>query len=217
MNRRKLLQIALAGTGAAVAGQASASALCATPTKEQTEGPFYPTNWKKYEADADMTFISGKSALAKGQLAIIKGQVIDHLTCKPVPNAEVDVWQANAFGQYFHEHDASEADLKDKNFQYRCRILTDANGHFSFKTIKPSAYPAGGDWIRPAHIHYKVSALNYNQLTTQMYFKGDFLNSKDRILNAMTHKEQDSVIVDFQEDHNKVLNGEFIISLIAQI
>jgi len=193
MNRRKLLQIALAGTGAAVAGQASASALCATPTKEQTEGPFYPTNWKKYEADADMTFISGKSALAKGQLAIIKGH------------------------QYFHEHDASEADLKDKNFQYRCRILTDANGHFSFKTIKPSAYPAGGDWIRPAHIHYKVSALNYNQLTTQMYFKGDFLNSKDRILNAMTHKEQDSVIVDFQEDHNKVLNGEFIISLIAQI
>lgn len=216
MNRRKLLQIAITGTGLAIAGQTSATEVCATPTKEQTEGPFYPNDWEQYEADADMTFINGKPSLAKGQLTIIKGQLIDHLTCQPIPNAQVDVWQANAFGQYFHERDASAEALKDKNFQYRCRIVSDNDGKFSFKTIKPSPYPAGGDWIRPAHIHYKVIAEKYNELTTQMYFKGDFLNSKDRILNNMTKAEQDSVVIDFKEDKNKVLNGEFVISLIAE-
>jgi protocatechuate 3,4-dioxygenase beta subunit len=213
MNRRNLFKIAASGAGLIMAGKSNAADLCATPTKEQTEGPFYPKDWNAYEADADMSYIEGKSSLADGQLTFIEGQVIDSETCEPIAHSQVDVWQANAYGQYFHERDASEAELKDKNFQYRCRIITDEEGRFSFKTIKPSPYPAGGSWIRPPHIHFKVIAADYQELTTQMYFDGDVLNGADRILNSMTSDEQKSVIATFKEDRNKVLRGKFDISL----
>jgi len=216
MNRRNLLKMAASGAGLAITTTAGATSLCATPTKAQTEGPFYPKDWNLYEADADMTFVEGKPALANGQLTLIMGQVIDALTCRPIKNSTVDVWQANAYGQYFHERDATEAELKDKNFQYRCRINTNNEGMFSFKTIKPSPYPAGGDWVRPPHIHFKVFADDYKELTTQMYFEGDPLNSADRILNSMSDREKDSVIAVFEEDESKVLHGKFNISLVAE-
>ncbi|MGH1468437.1 MAG: hypothetical protein ACRBBP_06120 [Bdellovibrionales bacterium] len=213
MNRRKLFKFAAGGTGALLASTAGASALCMTPTKAQTEGPFYPKDWTEYEADADMTKLVNSEALANGQLSIVKGQVIDFQTCEPVANAQVDVWQANAFGQYFHESDASAEELKDKNFQYRCRIITDAEGRFSFKTIKPSPYPAGGSWIRPPHIHYKVISDSHHELTTQMYFEGDPLNQNDRILQGMSNSQKDSVTVSFKENQSKILEGEFTIAL----
>ena len=217
MNRRNLLKIAAgAGLTAATSNAVAMGNICSTPTKEQTEGPFYPQDWNEYEADADMTSIGSSDALASGQLTFINGQVIDSSTCLPLANVEVDVWQANAFGQYFHERDATLNELKDKNFQYRCRLTTDKDGRFSFKTIKPSPYPASGSWIRPPHIHFKVKAQGYEELTTQMYFDGDFLNSRDRILNSMNQKEQKSVIVSFKEDKNKVLKGSFDIALVKK-
>jgi len=215
MNRRNLLKVAASGAGLALASKARGAMKCTTPTKEQTEGPFYPKGWNEYEADADMTFIEGHQNLAHGQLTHISGQVLDSNTCEPIKNVQVDVWQANAFGQYFHERDAKLEDLKDKNFQYRCRITTDEEGRFSFKTIKPSPYPAGGSWIRPPHIHFKVVAEGYSELTTQMYFEGDPLNSADRILASMTDLEQDSVVAEFEEDKSKVLRGRFDISIKA--
>lgn len=216
MNRRNLLKRA-AGGALMAAGTSSAATLCTTPTKEQTAGPFYPKDWNQYEADADMTYVKGKPALASGQLTFITGQIVDALTCQPIAHSQVDVWQANAYGQYFHERDASEAELKDKNFQYRCRIVTGSKGQFSFKTIKPSPYPAGGNWVRPPHIHFKVTATNYKELTTQMYFEGDALNDADRILDSMNQAEKNSVIATFSEDESKVLRGVFDISLTPEV
>jgi len=216
MNRRNLLKAAATGAGLVITKAAGAQSMCATPTKEQTEGPFYPKDWNQYEADADMTYIEGRSSLANGQLTIISGQVIDSRTCEPIAKSQVDVWQANAFGQYFHERDASALELKDKNFQYRCRITTDELGRFSFKTIKPSPYPASENWIRPPHIHFKVVAEGFQILTTQMYFEGDALNAADRILNNMNKAEQESVVAGFTEDTNKVLQGSFNLSLLKK-
>ena len=214
MNRRSLIKRAAGTAGLLVASSSSAASLCLQPTKAQTEGPFYPLDWEQYEADADMTHMDGAPALAKGQLAIIKGTVTDYLSCQPIANAQVDVWQANAFGQYFHEKDANFNELKDQNFQYRSRIFTDAQGKFSVKTIKPAAYPAGGDWIRPPHVHYKVIATDYRELITQMYFDGEPLNEIDRILQSMSPTQKEGVTVDFTENQAKILTGEFKISLI---
>jgi len=216
MNRRNLLKIAASGTGAFLTSQAGAQSLCFIPTREQAEGPFYPSDWNEYEVDADMTKLADSNDLANGQLTIIKGKVIDFRTCEPIKNAQVDVWQANAFGQYFHENDASIEELRDKNFQYRCRLITDEEGEFSFKTIKPSPYPAGGSWVRPPHIHFKVITDTHHELTTQMYFKGDPLNQADRILQGMSEGQKEGVTVDFRESASKVLEGEFTIALISK-
>jgi len=215
MNRRNLLKLAAGGTGAFFTNQAYAEANCFIPTKEQTEGPFYPKDWTEYEADADMTKLADSNLLANGQLTIVKGEVIDFSTCKPVAGAQVDVWQANAFGQYFHENDATVEELRDKNFQYRCRLISDDRGRFSFKTIKPSPYPASATWIRPPHIHFKVITETHQELTTQMYFSRDPLNPSDRILQNMTEGQKDGVTVEFNENASKILEGFFTLALMS--
>lgn len=213
MNRRNLFKIAAGSTGALLASKVSAAGICLEPTIAQTEGPFYPQDWTEYEVDADMTKLVDSTELANGQLTIINGQVVDSLSCKPISNAIVDVWQANAFGQYLHERDANKNEVKDKNFQYRCRITTDEQGRFSFKTIKPAPYPATQNWVRPPHIHYKITTDAHKELITQMYFEGDPLNGLDRILQGMTKVQQDGVNVHFKENASKVLEGEFTIAL----
>jgi len=94
---------------------------------------------------------------------------------RPVPNALIEVWQANAGGRYRHKKDAYLAPL-DPNFGGCGRVITGEDGSYSFRTVQPGAYPwpnGGNDW-RPAHIHFSVFGMAFSQrLITQMYFEGD--------------------------------------------
>ena len=94
---------------------------------------------------------------------------------RPVPNALVEVWQANAGGRYRHKKDTYIAPI-DPNFGGCGRMLTDENGYYGFRTIKPGPYPwrnCVNDW-RPAHIHFSIFGSGWAQrLITQMYFEGD--------------------------------------------
>jgi protocatechuate 3,4-dioxygenase beta subunit len=115
---------------------------------------------------------TGKSAI--GERIVVRGKVIDE-SGKPVPNALIEVWQANAGGRYRHKNDSYLAPL-DPNFGGCGRCLTDSDGNYSFRTIKPGPYPwpnGGNDW-RPAHIHFSIFGQAFAQrLITQMYFEGD--------------------------------------------
>ncbi|MDQ0473921.1 protocatechuate 3,4-dioxygenase subunit beta [Labrys wisconsinensis] len=109
-----------------------------------------------------------------GQRIVVYGRVLDE-NARPVPGALIEVWQANAGGRYRHKKDAYLAAL-DPNFGGCGRILTDADGRYRFRTIKPGAYPwpnGVNDW-RPAHIHFSIFGHAFAQrLITQMYFEGD--------------------------------------------
>ncbi len=115
---------------------------------------------------------NGKSAI--GERIVVHGKVLDE-SGSPVPNALIEVWQANAGGRYRHKNDAYLAPL-DPNFGGCGRCLTDSKGHYTFRTIKPGPYPwpnGGNDW-RPAHIHFSIFGQAFVQrLITQMYFEGD--------------------------------------------
>ena len=115
---------------------------------------------------------TGKSAI--GERIMVCGKVLDE-SGKPVPNALIEVWQANAGGRYRHKNDSYLAPL-DPNFGGCGRCLTDSDGNYSFRTIKPGPYPwpnGGNDW-RPAHIHFSIFGQAFAQrLITQMYFEGD--------------------------------------------
>jgi protocatechuate 3,4-dioxygenase beta subunit len=100
---------------------------------------------------------------------------------KPLKDALVDVWQANHYGKYSHAEDPNTAPL-DPDFQGWALIMTDSEGRFGFKTIKPGAYPLsflGEEGWRCRHIHFQVSRPGFNKLTTQMYFDGDPLIEQD--------------------------------------
>ena len=59
---------------------------------------------------------------------------------KPISNTLVEMWQANAGGRYRHKNDRYVAPL-DPNFGGVGRTLTDSEGNYIFRTIKPGPYP----------------------------------------------------------------------------
>jgi len=182
ITRRNILQVGLGAaagvvTGTLFAQSSSVEAACATPA--QTEGPFYPVR-DQADKDLDLTHIQGHKSRAQGQVIYVSGLVLDD-HYKPIANALVDVWQANKHGRYAHEEDPNPAPL-DEHFQGWGQIKTDEQGHYSFKTIVPGAYPVNEEWWRPPHVHFKVSKRGYHELTTQMYFPDQELNDKDAIL-----------------------------------
>jgi protocatechuate 3,4-dioxygenase beta subunit len=121
-----------------------------------------------------------------GERIVVTGRVVDD-DGRAIPNALVEVWQANAGGRYKHEVDQHPAPL-DPNFSGAGRTLTDSEGNWRFVTIKPGAYPWGNHenaW-RPQHIHFSVFGHAFTQrLVTQMYFPGDPLLEHDPIAHAV--------------------------------
>lgn len=109
-----------------------------------------------------------------GERIILHGRVLDE-NAKPVPNTLVEIWQANAGGRYRHKKDTYLAPV-DPNFGGCGRTLTDESGYYSFRTVKPGAYPwrnMVNNW-RPAHVHVSVFGSGIVQrLITQCYFEGD--------------------------------------------
>ncbi len=114
----------------------------------------------------------GESAI--GERIIVYGRVLDERG-KGVPGALLEFWQANAGGRYRHKKEGYIAAL-DPNFGGCGRTVTDEDGNYAFRTIKPGPYPwpnGVNDW-RPAHIHFSVFGHGFAQrLITQMYFEGD--------------------------------------------
>ncbi len=191
VSRREVLKTSVIGS---VLGMIPFSAFGLTPP--QTEGPFHPGN-----LDTDLTRKSPNGAKAKGQIIYLNGQVVDEQN-QPVSNALVELWQAGDNGRYNHPTDPNPLPI-DPNFQYWGRATTNARGQYQFKTIVPGHYPATDDWMRPAHIHFRVMRRGFHDLTTQMYFKANTaseqnLLDKDAILQALSPTDQAKVVIDFQ-------------------
>lgn len=163
-------------------------------TPPQTPGPFYPGE-QNFTAENDLTRgPNGQRAL--GRVIYIQGTVTDQ-NCRPLEGANVEIWQACESGRYQNSRDPNPAPL-DPNFRYWGETFTAADGTYFFKTIIPGAYPAGEGWVRPPHIHVRVSKLGHKELVTQMYFKGDPLNDTDLILQDLAPAEREKVIVEFK-------------------
>lgn len=147
-------------------------------------GPYAVMKYRKQaDHDIDLTQIAGNTGVAAGQIITVSGKITDK-NCNPIRSAVVEIWQANHYGKYHHEYDKS-AYPDDPNFQGWGQAITNKQGEYKFKTIYPAPY--GG---RTRHIHFKVSAKNYHELTTQLFFEGEERNKKDPILNIFSHEEQ---------------------------
>ena len=132
-------------------------------------------------AQTDLTSIEGVEGLARGEIIEVTGRVLN-LAGEPVRSIPIIVWQANTFGRYAHGNDPNPAPL-DPNFVGCVSIRSDNEGIYRIRTIKPGAYPAGPNSMRPPHIHFEVHG-RFERLITQMYFPDEPLNACDRLLNA---------------------------------
>lgn len=184
-------------------------------TPSQPKGPFYPVIMPS-ETDLDLTQIKDKPQ-ALGVKIRIQGQIMNNQG-EPISNAHVEIWQACASGKYWHPQDTNPAQ-EDKNFQYYGEVYTNELGQYTFATIVPGPYPATKTWWRPPHIHFKVSAKDFVETTTQLYFDGssfkepiavinnqpitgdiiDQLNNDDFILQKLDKNKQKLLFVSLQK------------------
>ena len=192
-----------AGAGLASAGVLWASGARALgdrpPTAESAMGPFYPTIHPT-DADADLTWVKGRSARAVGQVIEVSGRVFD-VHGNPIPDATLELWQANAAGRYDHPSDISKAPL-DPNFQGYATLRTDAQGSWRIVTIKPGGYdsPIGH---RPPHIHFDLRGPKSRNIA-QLYFPEEAAgNAADTLYKALGAEAGTSVAARDTNDPNK--------------
>lgn len=152
-----------------------------TRTPDLILGPFYPAGLVPPQRN-DLTVSRDYGRPAKGQHMHLRGTVTDE-TGGSVAGAEIQIWQANSTGRYRHPCDASPSPL-DPGFDGFAAQITDAQGRYSFRTVKPGAYRATDTEMRAPHIHFQVTAGAF-RLITQMFFDDETLNGQDRHLQAL--------------------------------
>jgi protocatechuate 3,4-dioxygenase, alpha subunit len=152
-------------------------------TTSQTVGPFFSIGLSRLYRD------NLAPPGVAGERIEITGTVLDG-DGKPIPDAIIEIWQANSHGKYAHPHDVQDKPLA-KDFTGYGRIPTDEGGKFRFTTIKPGCVPGPeGPNGTPTHQapHLLVSVFMrglLRRLVTRMYFPADAANAEDPILNLV--------------------------------
>ena len=147
-------------------------------TPSQTVGPFF-SKALIHEGWNDLT-----TRGASGQIIVITGRVLDG-DGAPVPDAVLEIWQANAAGRYDHPDDTRDTPL-DPHFSGFGRVGTDAQGRFRFRTITPGSVPGVGASLQAPHINVSVFARGLlKRLVTRIYFPDEPLNAHDPVLNLL--------------------------------
>lgn len=117
---------------------------------------------------------------ATGSRLKVTGQVMS-TDCKPLAGATVHVWLADTKGSYDNQDAKGDPmNIPLSKQLYRGRIITDADGRYSFTCLRPGNYfDSGYNLWRPAHVHIKVEASGHQTLVTQLYFDDDAQNTHD--------------------------------------
>lgn len=169
-------------------------------TISEVTGPLFGHGDVKPE-EADLT--TGHAGEPIGERMIVSGRVLDE-SGHPVPETLIEIWQANAAGRYRHATDTHDAPL-DPNFTGCGRVLTDDEGRYRFKTIKPGAYPWRNHFNawRPAHVHLSIFGRSVMQrLVTQFYFPGDPLLDYDPMYASVRDaRARASLVAQFDWEH----------------
>jgi protocatechuate 3,4-dioxygenase beta subunit len=146
-------------------------------TQKDAEGPFYKKGAPTRAVIEE-----------EGEKLTIRGRILKASDCAtPVANATIDIWHCDVNGNYDND-----------GFKCRAIVMTNEGGNYSFSTILPPPYGS-----RPRHIHFKVRAKGFPELTSQIYFKGD-----KNIQNDFARNAEAARILDVQT-RNGMLSGEF--------
>jgi protocatechuate 3,4-dioxygenase, alpha subunit len=156
-------------------------------TTWQTVGPFFSIGLTRLKQDN----LAGPGV--SGERVTIEGRVLDG-DGEPVPDALIELWQANAHGKYAHPDDAQDKPL-EAGFTGYGRIPTDDDGRFRFATIKPGEVPGPDGKPQAPHIAVSVLARGLlRRLVTRIYFPDEPGNASDFVLKLIEPARRGTLI-----------------------
>jgi protocatechuate 3,4-dioxygenase beta subunit len=183
LSRRRWL---LAAAGMVASGALARQRLLPTPA--QMMGPFYPEELP-LDQDNDLTRVRGVSGSAEGKVTDLSGRLLD-VNGAPIRATRIEIWQCDARGLYHHPRDRDGA--RDENFQGFGHTVTDADGRYRFRTIRPVPYPG-----RTPHIHIAVRPDFDEPFITQLYVQGEPRNATDGLFNSIPPERRRLVTANF--------------------
>ena len=180
-----------------------------TLTASQTVGPFFHDCLMRDDARCDVL----TSDATEGTRIRVEGRVIDG-DGVGVPDAVLEIWQANHHGRYNHPLDRRDVPL-DPAFSGYGRIATQPDGGFFFTTIKPGAVPFDEQRLQAQHISVAVLGRGLlNHLYTRIYFDDDPATDADPILLAVDPARRSTLVarrVDVQRERDTVYRIDIVL------
>jgi protocatechuate 3,4-dioxygenase, alpha subunit len=158
-------------------------------TTSQTVGPFFRIGMERL----DCAELAGPGVA--GERVTIEGRVSD-ADGVGVPDAVVELWQANSHGKYAHPEDTQDKPV-EAGFQGYGRIPTDEDGKFRFTTIKPGAVPGPdlGGKLQAPHIVVSVFMRGLmRRVVTRIYFPDEPGNAGDFVLGLVEAERRGTLI-----------------------
>lgn len=160
--------------------------MTSAPTASQTVGPFFHLG---------MTYLERGNLVAEGvagERVTIRGKVLDG-DGKAVPDAMVEIWQADSAGRYLDE--ISPRNSAAPRFLGFGRVETDEHGAFSFTTIKPGRVPGPDGSLQAPHIVVTLFARGLlKPLLTRVYFPDEPGNAEDAVLKLVPLERRSTLL-----------------------
>jgi protocatechuate 3,4-dioxygenase, alpha subunit len=158
-------------------------------TSSQTVGPFFAPALLREDARRNV-LIQPETI---GERIRIEGRVLDG-DGVAVPDAMVEIWQANAHGRYNHSSDPGPAPL-DPSFLGFGRSGTAEDGIYWFETVKPGPVPFDGERLQAPHICVTVFSRGLlNHVLTRLYFEDEPANSSDPVLQFVPFERRATLL-----------------------
>ena len=154
----------------------------------QTVGPFFDF---ALTANAALGCMAGDGA--RGERIRLAIRLLDG-DGAPLPDAMIELWQADANGKYDHPEDRRQT-APDPAFCGFGRLGTDAAGLCAFHTVRPGAAPGPNGAPQAPHINVHVFGRGLLwHLFTRIYFAGDPANQRDPILNLVPEERRETLL-----------------------
>lgn len=156
-------------------------------TTSQTVGPFFTIGLTRM----NQSVLAGPGV--SGERVTIQGRVVDG-DGVPVPDAVIEIWQANAHGKYAHPEDVQDKPI-EAGFVGYGRVPTDDGGKFSFTTIKPGAVPGPDGKMQAPHLALSIFMRGLlKRLATRIYFPDEPGNDTDFVLHLVEASRRGTLI-----------------------
>jgi protocatechuate 3,4-dioxygenase alpha subunit len=173
-------------------------------TTSQTVGPFFSIGLDRLCTDN----LAGPGV--SGERLAIEGKVLDG-DGHPVPDAVIEIWQANTHGKYVHPEDTQEKPL-EQGFSGYGRVPTDDHGQFRFTTIKPGSVSGPGGKPQAPHLVVSVFMRGLlKRLITRIYFPGEAMNDSDFILSLVEPARRPTLIARRVPGHDALMRWNVVL------